>query len=131
MKVQIHSFLTSALDVGEWLTPRPGRFTSDKKDPLSVVQKDGWAPWLVWTGIKNTKSLAPSRVRTQNGPVRSDLLYRLRYAYSQGIPTLSERRISFNTDIGSTTGRKVGPLGPQRELTVSVKELRSQSAFRG
>jgi hypothetical protein len=28
--------LTSALDVGEWLTPRPGHFTP-KKDPVPIV----------------------------------------------------------------------------------------------
>jgi len=33
---------TSALDGGEWSTPRPGRFTPGK-DPVSIAQEAGWA----------------------------------------------------------------------------------------
>jgi hypothetical protein len=48
VKVQLHSFLNSALDVGEWLTPRSGRFTSEKKkarSPLYIrlVGPRGWS----------------------------------------------------------------------------------------
>ena len=30
VEVQLHAFLTSALDGGEWSAPRPGRFTPKK-----------------------------------------------------------------------------------------------------
>jgi hypothetical protein len=33
MEVQIHAFLTSALDGGEWSASRPGRFTSGETNP--------------------------------------------------------------------------------------------------
>jgi hypothetical protein len=33
--VQLHAFLTSALDGGEWSDLRPGRFTSERKNPGS------------------------------------------------------------------------------------------------
>jgi len=43
---------TSALDVGGWSTPRPGRVTPTK-DPVPVVQEAGWAPEPVWTDAEN------------------------------------------------------------------------------
>ena len=46
---------TSALDVGGWSTPRPGRFTPEK-DPVSIVEEAGWAPGSVWTGAENLAS---------------------------------------------------------------------------
>ena len=44
--------LTSALGVGGWAAPRPGRFTP-RKDPVPIVQETGWAPGSVWTGAEN------------------------------------------------------------------------------
>ena len=44
--------LTSALDVGGWSTPRPGRFTPGK-NPVPIVQEAGCAPGPVWTGAEN------------------------------------------------------------------------------
>ena len=49
--------LTSALEVGGWSTPRPGRF-APRKDPVPIVEESGWAPGPVWTGAEN---LAPTR----------------------------------------------------------------------
>ena len=43
---------TSALDMGGWSTPRPGRFTPGKK-PVPIVQEAGWAPGPVWMGAEN------------------------------------------------------------------------------
>jgi hypothetical protein len=34
--VQIHIFLTSALDGGEWSAPRPGRFTPGKEYTVPI-----------------------------------------------------------------------------------------------
>ena len=35
--------LTSAPEGGGWSTPRPGHFTIWERDPLPILQKDGWA----------------------------------------------------------------------------------------
>jgi hypothetical protein len=51
--------VTSALECGVWLAPRPGRFTPGK-DPVPIVQEAGWAPGPVWTCAKN---LAPRTVQ--------------------------------------------------------------------
>jgi hypothetical protein len=40
--------LTSLLDRGGWLAPRPSRFT-----PVPIVQEAGWALGPVWTGVEN------------------------------------------------------------------------------
>ena len=41
MKVQPHSFLSSALDGGEWLTSRPGRFNPGKQPRYLLNRKLG------------------------------------------------------------------------------------------
>jgi len=38
---------------GVWLTPRPGRFTSGKKDLVLVVQEVGWTPGPIWAVVEN------------------------------------------------------------------------------
>jgi hypothetical protein len=37
MDIQIHIFLTSTLDGGEWSAARPGRFTHEKGPPVTIV----------------------------------------------------------------------------------------------
>ena len=54
-------------------TPRP-HFTSGK-DPVSTVQKAGWAPGPVWTGGISR----PHRDSVSELPARSQSLYRLSY----------------------------------------------------
>jgi hypothetical protein len=54
--------------------PRP-LFTSGK-NPVSVVQKAGWAPGPVWTGAEN---LAPIGIRSPDRQARSQSLYQLSY----------------------------------------------------
>ena len=49
-----HSFLTSALDAGEWSASRPGLFTPRNE------QEAGWAPDPVWTLSGTRKFLAPA-----------------------------------------------------------------------
>jgi hypothetical protein len=45
-----YSFLTSALDGGEWSASRLGRaLPPGKGPPVPIVQEAGWAPELVWT----------------------------------------------------------------------------------
>jgi hypothetical protein len=54
----------------------PAAFYPPWKDPVPIVQEDGWAPGPVWTGAEN---LAPSGVRYPDRPARSQSLYRLSY----------------------------------------------------
>jgi hypothetical protein len=55
-----YSFLTSALEGGEWSESRPGRaLPSDKEPPVPTVQEAVWAPEPVWmplTGIEPSPS---------------------------------------------------------------------------
>jgi len=44
MEVQLHSLLTSAIDVGECLASCHGRFTPGKRTPVPISQEVGWAP---------------------------------------------------------------------------------------
>jgi len=55
--------ITSALDVGGWSTPPPGRFTPGK-DPAPIVWEVGWAP-----GAEN---LAPNRIQSPDRPGRGE-----------------------------------------------------------
>jgi hypothetical protein len=73
--VQLYSFSTSALGVGGWSAPGPGRFTPGK-DPVLIVQEAGWNPVPVWTCGKN---LVPIGIRSPDRPSRSQSLYRLSY----------------------------------------------------
>jgi hypothetical protein len=46
----LYSFLTSAVDGGEWSASRPGRaLPPGKGPPVPIVQEAGWAPEPVWT----------------------------------------------------------------------------------
>jgi hypothetical protein len=52
-----YSFLTSALDSGEWSTSHPGRaLAPGKGSPVPTVQEAGWAPEPVWTQRLKKKS---------------------------------------------------------------------------
>jgi len=67
-EVSLYSFMTSALDgVGGQIhalaTFIPG------KDPIPIVQEDGWSPWPVWTGAEN---FAPTGIRSPDRPARSE-----------------------------------------------------------
>jgi hypothetical protein len=65
VEVQIHSFLTSALEGGERSASRPGRaLPPGKEPPVPIVQEAGWAPEPVWTQRLEEKSFSPSRNRT-------------------------------------------------------------------
>jgi hypothetical protein len=54
---------------------RSGRFTPGK-DPVPILQEDGWAPGQVWTGAEN---LNPTGFRSPDRPARSESQYRLSY----------------------------------------------------
>jgi hypothetical protein len=54
-----YSFLTSALEGGEWSASRPGRPLPPRKDPpVPTVQEAGWAPEPVWAQRLGEKSSA-------------------------------------------------------------------------
>jgi hypothetical protein len=45
-----YSFMTSALDGGEWSASRPGRaLTLRKGPPVPIVLEAGWAREPIWT----------------------------------------------------------------------------------
>jgi len=44
VEVQLHAFLSSALDSGEWSRLIPGRFTPGKEPPVPTVREAEWAP---------------------------------------------------------------------------------------
>jgi hypothetical protein len=54
-----YSFLTSALEGGEWSASRPGRaLPQGKEPPVHIVQEAGWVPEAVWTQRLEEKSSA-------------------------------------------------------------------------
>jgi hypothetical protein len=69
--VQLHSFLTFALDGGAWLAPCPGRFTSVERAPFTFVEKAGWVPEPVWTSYRREKSVGCLGIRILDHPARS------------------------------------------------------------
>jgi hypothetical protein len=57
-----YTFLTSALDGGEWSASRPGHaLPLGKGSPVPIVQEAVWAPEPVWTQRLEEKSFAPAR----------------------------------------------------------------------
>jgi hypothetical protein len=60
-----YSFLTSALEGGEWSASHPGRaLLRGKEPPVPIVYEAGWAPKPVWTQRLEEKSSAPGGDRT-------------------------------------------------------------------
>jgi hypothetical protein len=60
-----YSFLTSALEGGEWSASRPGRaLPPGKQPPVPTVQEAGWVPEPVWTQRLEEKSSASVGDRT-------------------------------------------------------------------
>jgi hypothetical protein len=54
-----YSFLTSALQGGEWSASRPGRaLPPGKEPPVPIVQEAGWAPEPVWAQRLEEKTSA-------------------------------------------------------------------------
>jgi hypothetical protein len=59
-RYRFYSYLTSALDGGEWSASRPGRALP----PVPIEQEAWWAPEPVWTQRLEEKSSASVGVRT-------------------------------------------------------------------
>jgi hypothetical protein len=60
-----YSFLTPALEGGEWSASRPGHaLPLGKEPPVPTVQEAGWAPEPVWMQRLEEKSCVPVGNRT-------------------------------------------------------------------
>jgi len=79
--------------MGAWLTPRPGRFPSEK-DPAPIVSDDGWVSDPVWT---STENLSFTGIRSPDRPARSESLYLLRFPGSYSIVLYI--KVYYNTRI--------------------------------
>jgi hypothetical protein len=65
-----YSFLTSALDGGEWSASRPGRALAPGKGPsVPIVQEVRWAPEPVWKQMLEEKSFRLCRGLNPDRPV--------------------------------------------------------------
>ena len=69
IQVHPHSFLTLALDRGEWSNSCPSHFTSQEEPwyPLEF----GWAPELVQMVMEKRKFLASAMIQTPHHPAHS------------------------------------------------------------
>jgi hypothetical protein len=86
-----YSYLTSAVDAGEWSASRPGRALPPRKGPpVPIVQEVGWAPELVWTQGARRKILCLCRGSNSDRPAPSQTLYCLSYIGSNNcLPQLT------------------------------------------
>jgi len=64
MGMRVRSFLTMALDGGQWSASDPGHFTPGRTWE-TTEQEDGWTPEPVWIFLI---SLAPAATRTLDRP---------------------------------------------------------------
>jgi hypothetical protein len=55
VEVQLHSFLTPALDGGEWSPSRPGQFYPREGTQVHIERKAAWAPLPVWSLSRREK----------------------------------------------------------------------------
>jgi len=67
--VELYSSMTAALEGGEWSAAPPGRTLPPGKDPVPILQEDGWAPGPVLTSGKSR----PHRDSIPDRPVRSSV----------------------------------------------------------
>ena len=90
--VQLHSFLTSALDEGKWSASRPGCFIllpPQERTHAQITQKGGWAPKPECMFWERQKSLTPAVTRTPYPSARSEPLYRLTHPGFHGYRRVS------------------------------------------
>jgi len=71
--------MTTALEGGKGQRHAPDALYP-AKDPVPIVQGDGWAPGPVWTSALN---LALTGIRSPDRPARSKPLYRSRANHSR------------------------------------------------
>jgi hypothetical protein len=111
--VWLHTFLTSALDGGDWSASRPGRYMPVEALPVRVVYEGGWASGPVWTrGRRERKSLPCSYAEWNPGrPTHIVSLY-----IDWAIPALKsvgEMEEGFQIPVGRwLSGSPMGSAGP-------------------
>jgi hypothetical protein len=54
-----HTFLTSALDGGEWSTSHPDCSNTGEEPSVPIGQEAGWAPESIWTQWQREKVPSP------------------------------------------------------------------------
>jgi hypothetical protein len=64
MEIQLHAFLTSALDGEEWSASHPGRFTSREKAPGTTWIEAWVGPRVVLDAVVKRKIPSPPGIRT-------------------------------------------------------------------
>jgi hypothetical protein len=65
-----YSFMTSAIEWGEWSASRPGRALAlGKGPPVPIAQEPGWAPEPVWTHRLEEQSSCLCRRSNLDRPV--------------------------------------------------------------
>jgi hypothetical protein len=62
VELQLHAFLTSERDGGEWSVSRPGRFTSGKRFSVRINCMRGADPSLFWHVLEDRSSDITARV---------------------------------------------------------------------
>jgi hypothetical protein len=60
VEVQLHQFLTSALDGGEWSASRPGRFSLRERNPDTHWSLGGPQGWSVHDGEQKNSQTLPA-----------------------------------------------------------------------
>ena len=63
-----------------WVVNATLRLLNPQEDPVITALEAGWDPGPVWT---RAEYRAPTGIRSQDLPARSESLYRLRYAGPQ------------------------------------------------
>jgi hypothetical protein len=110
-----YSFLTSALEGGEWSASRPGRaLPPGKEPPVPIVEEAGWAPQPVWTQRLEEKILCLCRRSNPGRRVRSRTQYWLSYPgsriYNVGLLFTNLIEMLFETEC--VCGKKKNYLKP-------------------
>ena len=84
--------MTAALEGGERSAAYPGRTLPPGKNPVPILQEDGWAPGPVWMVRKSRshRDLIPDR------PAHSQSLYRLSYPAHTDVNTLRKFVLTIN-----------------------------------
>ena len=74
--IQLYSFFNFGARWGQVVNTTPWPLYPRERDPVPIVQEDGWAPGPVWMGVEN---LVLTGIRCLDRPAHSKLLYLLRY----------------------------------------------------
>jgi hypothetical protein len=86
VEVQLHSFLTSALDDGEWTTTRLGRCTPGGRNPVPIEQETRREEVRARAGV----DVSEKRKKTA-GNLIANLLVRNPSDYTENVVPLDDR----------------------------------------